>query len=101
MMQLQPLPNRVLVRPDLKRTTTASGLSLVLDWNPEMTGVVAFVGAGARCVECGAGSEAPVAVGDHVVFGATAGSKVILDGAEYLVLTFDDLLATLEEMSCP
>jgi len=96
-LQLRPLRDRVLVLPDVRKTETDSGLVLVLDWNPDTTGTVAFVGAGSRCAHCGKGHDAPVREGDHVIFSYTRGTKVTLEGTEYLVLTFDDILGVLED----
>lgn len=97
---LNPLGDRVLIKPDAPRETTDSGLHLVQDWKPENCGEI--VAAAARpdglCPECGARvSRAPsVKVGDVVLFSWTSGQEIYLDGAKYLLMREDDLLGVLE-----
>lgn len=94
---LMPLPGHLFVLTDVPRTQTDSGLHIVQGWNPETTGEVVFVGSSTRCAKCGTGSNAPVAVGDRVLFPYTTGAEVRFRGETYLSLTFDDILATFEE----
>jgi chaperonin GroES len=87
-MTLRPLGDRVLVIPDAKRTQTASGIVLPQDrLDPDVSGVVAAVGAGCR---------GHVAVGDHVTFAAHVGQSFTLEGSPYLVMRESELAAVLE-----
>ncbi len=86
-MTLRPLADRVLVRPDAKRTATASGLVLPTDrHDPDVSGVIAAVGAGCQHLQ----------VGDHVAFGPHVGQQFTLDGTVYLVMRETDIPAILE-----
>lgn len=96
MSHLVPLPGHVFVVTDVARTQTDSGLHLVQDWNPETTGQVAYLGMNTRCDHCGHGGRPPVAVGDHVLFSYTSGTKMTFEGDELLSLRFDDILAVFE-----
>ena len=93
---LTPLAGHVFVLTDVARTQTDSGLHLVQDWNPETTGQVAFIGTDTRCGKCGHGDDAPVEIGDRVLFSYLKGTEVRFEGTTYLSLCFDDLLAVFE-----
>jgi len=87
-MRLRPLGDRVLVLPDAKRETTASGIVLPQDrLDPDVSGVV--VALGARCT----GALAP---GAHVTFTASVGQSFVLEGTPYLVMREGDVAAILE-----
>lgn len=87
-MTLRPLGDRVLVIPDAKRTETASGIVLPQDrLDPDVSGVVAAVGAGC---------SGALKKGDHVAFAAHVGQSFTLDGSPYLVMREGELAAILE-----
>lgn len=92
-MKLQPLADRVLIRPDEPPTRTESGLHLVEHWRSEQTGVVAAMGALTRTPD--------FAVGDAVIFAPTAGEELLLNRGEpeetrYLLMRESDVLAVIE-----
>lgn len=96
-MNLQPLKDRVLIKPDDAPTMTASGLYLMEHWKPEQTGTVVAVGA-PHCRKCQE-RVSEVAEGDHVIFSWQAGHEVWFNDGEsrLLVLKESDILAVVEE----
>lgn len=93
-MELQPLGDRVVVKPDADQDTrTPSGLVIpdTAKEKPQMGAVVA-VGPGALNDD---GDRLPmdVKVGDKVLYSKFAGTEVKVEGTEYLVLSARDLLA--------
>ena len=95
-MKLQPLGDRVVVRPteDIE-SRTPSGLVIpdTAKEKPQIGEVIA-VGPGARDED---GDRIPmdVSVGDKVLYSKFAGTEVKLDSDEYLVLSERDLLAVV------
>ena len=95
-MKLQPLGDRVVVKPDEDQDMrTASGLVIpdTAKEKPQM-GTVVAVGPGALDDD---GDRLPMDVseGDKVLYSKFAGTEVKLEGTEYLVLSSRDLLATV------
>ncbi|MDH4118574.1 MAG: co-chaperone GroES [Acidimicrobiia bacterium] len=95
-MKLQPLGDRVVVKPDEDQDMrTPSGLVIpdTAKEKPQM-GTVIAVGPGALDDD---GDRMPMDVneGDKVLYSKFAGTEVKLEGNEYLVLSARDLLATI------
>ncbi|MBM3695156.1 MAG: co-chaperone GroES [Actinobacteria bacterium] len=94
-MKLQPLGDRVVVKPkeDLE-ARTKSGLVIpdTAKEKPQL-GEVLAVGPG----EYQEGKRVPldVKVGDKVVYSKYGGTEVKLEGEEYLILSSRDLLAVV------
>ena len=93
-MKLQPLGDRVVVKPDEDQDVrTPSGLVIpdTAKEKPQMGEVVA-VGPGALDDD---GDRLPMDVkeGDKVLYSKFAGTEVKVEGVEYLVLSSRDLLA--------
>ena len=91
---LQPLEDRIVVKPSEEEETTASGL-VIPDTAKErpQEGEVIAVGPG-RFNE--AGSERvpmDVKAGDKVIYSKYGGTEVKVDGDEYLILSARDVLA--------
>jgi chaperonin GroES len=93
---VEPLDDRVLVRPDDPEQTTASGLVI-----PEtardrpLHGTVLAVGPGRRCDNTGDRIALDIAVGSTVVFAKFGGTELTIDGDDLLILNSKDVLATL------
>lgn len=83
---MQPLADRVLVRPDPVVSETQSGLALVEDWPQETSGVVVSLGSGVR---------ESVQVGDRVIFGQNAGQVMDINGERLFVMRERDLIAVV------
>jgi chaperonin GroES len=96
-MQLQPLGDRVVVKPtDDAEARTPSGLVIpdTAKEKPQIGEVVA-VGPGARDDD-GERIAMEVSVGDRVLYSKFAGTEVKFDGGDYLVLSERDLLAVVK-----
>jgi chaperonin GroES len=90
---LQPLGDRVVVKPKPKDEVTSSGIFLPDTANEKpQEGSVLSVGPG-RVLESGKRVEMDVKAGDSVLFAKYSATEVKLDGDEYLVLRETDLLA--------
>ncbi len=93
---IEPLEDRVVVKPAEEEETTASGI-VIPDTAKErpQEGEVVAVGPG-RFEE---GSRVPmdIKVGDRVLYSKYGGTEVKLEGDEYLVLSARDLLAIVKK----
>lgn len=95
-MNIRPLHDRVIIRRMEEERTTAAGI-VIPDTATEKPnrGKVLAVGKG-KANERGEIRPMEVKVGDVVLFGQYAGSKVKVDGEELLVMGEDDIMAVLE-----
>jgi chaperonin GroES len=93
-MNLQPLEDRIVVRPSDAEETTASGL-VIPDTAKEkpQQGEVLAAGPGRRSEQTGELIPIDVAVGDIVVYSKYGGTEYVLDGEDVLILTGRDVLA--------
>ena len=93
-MTLQPLDDRIVVRPSEAEETTASGL-VIPDTAKEkpQQGDVLAVGPGRRAEATGELIPLDVVVGDKVVYSKYGGTEITVDGEELLILTSRDVLA--------
>ncbi|NNM54824.1 MAG: co-chaperone GroES [Spirochaetales bacterium] len=88
-MTLKPLGDRVLISLEEAEKKTASGI-YIPDNAQEKTqkGTVAAVGTDKDVIT--------VSVGQKVMYDQYAGTKVKVDGKEYLIVKMSDILAILE-----
>ena len=88
--------DRVLVKRVEAEEKTPGGI-IIPDTAKEkpVEGEVLAVGPGARD-ETGAVRPLDVKVGDHVLFGKWAGTEVIIDGQDRLILKEADILGVVE-----
>ena len=93
-MNLQPLDDRLVVRPSESEETTASGL-VIPDTAKEkpQQGEVLAVGPGRRADSTGELIPLDVQVGDRVVYSKYGGTEFTVDGEDLLILTSRDVLA--------
>ena len=90
MSKIQPLADRVLVRPAAAETQTASGI-IIPDSAKEkpLRGTVLAVGNGTK-------DEAMVLKeGDTILYGKYAGTELEFDGEKLLIMRQSDVLAKL------
>ena len=94
-MNLQPLEDRIVVRPGVAEETTASGL-VIPDTAQEkpQQGTIVAVGPG-KASDSGTIVEMTVSKGDKVLYGKYTGTEVTHDGKEYLIMRESDILAIL------
>jgi len=93
-MNLQPLDDRIVVRPSEAEEKTASGL-VIPDTAKEkpQQGEVLAVGPGRRSDTTGELIPLDVAVGDKVVYSKYGGTEITVEGEDLLILTSRDVLA--------
>jgi chaperonin GroES len=93
-MNLQPLDDRIVVRPSEAEEKTASGL-VIPDTAKEkpQQGDVLAVGPGRRSDTTGELIPLDVAVGDKVVYSKYGGTAITVEGDDLLILTSRDVLA--------
>jgi len=93
-MNLQPLEDRIVVRPGEAEETTVSGL-VIPDTAKEkpQQGEVLAVGPGRRSDQSGELIPVDVATGDVVLYSKYGGTEVAVNGEDLLVLSSRDVLA--------
>ncbi len=95
-MKLQPLEDRIVVRPQDAESTTASGL-VIPDTAKEkpQQGDVLAVGSGRRS---DGGELVPMDVGegDTVVYSKYGGTEITIEGEDLLILSARDVLAIVK-----
>ena len=96
-MNLQPLEDRIVVRPSESEETTASGL-VIPDTAKEkpQQGEVLAVGPGKRSEQTGELIPLDVAVGDTVVYSKYGGTEISSGGEDLLILNARDVLAIVK-----
>ena len=95
-MSLQPLEDRIVVKPSDAEETTASGLVLPdsAQEKPQQ-GEVLAVGPGRRSDQTGDLILVDVNVGDVVVYSKYGGTEITVDGEDVLILNARDVLAKI------
>jgi chaperonin GroES len=96
-MKLQPLEDRIVVRPGKSEETTASGL-VIPDTAKEkpQQGEVLAVGPGRTSDQTGTVIPLSIAVGDTVVYSKYGGTEITVEGEDLLILSSRDVLAVLK-----
>ncbi len=97
-MKLQPLEDRIVVRPNESDQTTASGL-VIPDTAKEkpQQGEVLAAGPGRRSEQTGDILPLDVKVGDTVVYSKYGGTEITIDGEDLLILAGRDVLAIVNK----
>ncbi len=97
-MNLQPLDDRIVVRPVEAEEKTASGL-VIPDTAKEkpQQGEVLAVGPGARSQNTGELIPIDIKAGDRVVYSKYGGTEITIDGEDLLILTSRDVLAIVQK----
>src|SRR5947209_19946289 len=93
-MNLKPLEDRIVVRPNEAEETTLSGI-VIPDTAKEkpQQGEVLAIGPGRRSEQTGDLIPMDVKVGDVVVYSKYGGTEITVDGEDLLILTSRDVLA--------
>ena len=89
-MKIKPLGERLLVKPKKAETKTKSGL-VIPDTAQEKTmeGHVVEVG--------GSSDDYSFTKNDHILYDKYAGTKVVVDDEELLIIGYDEILARIED----
>jgi chaperonin GroES len=95
-MNLQPLEDRIVVRPAEAEEKTASGL-VIPDSAKEkpQQGEVLAVGPGRRA-DSGELIPIDISVGDRVVYSKYGGTEITIEGEDLLILAGRDVLAVVK-----
>jgi len=97
-MNLKPLDDRIVVKPNEAEERTASGL-VIPDTAKEkpQQGTVLAVGPGRRAESTGELIPLDVKVGDTVVYSKYGGTEITVGGQDLLILTSRDVLAIVQK----
>jgi len=97
-MNLKPLDDRIVVRPNEAEQTTVSGL-VIPDTAKEkpQQGEVLAVGPGRRSEQTGEVIPLDVKAGDIVVYSKYGGTEITVDGEDLLILSSRDVLAIADK----
>jgi chaperonin GroES len=94
-MKINPLDDRVVVRPNEAEEKTAGGIVLPdAAKEKQQRGTVVAVGPG-RLLDSGERAPVSVQVGDQVLFGKYGGTEIEIDGEDVKILRESDILAKL------
>jgi chaperonin GroES len=95
-MSIQPLEDRIVVRPTEAEEKTASGL-VIPDTAKEkpQQGEVLAVGPGRRS-DAGELIPTDISVGDKVVYSKYGGTEITIEGEDLLILAARDVLAVVK-----
>ncbi|WP_298416673.1 co-chaperone GroES [Kordia sp.] len=89
-VNIKPLADRVLIAPLPAATQTASGLYIPDSaQEKQQRGTVVAVGSGKK------DEPMTVKVGDTVLYGKFSGSEIKYEGADYIIMREDDILAII------
>ena len=94
--QLEPLEDRVVVKPEEEEETTVSGI-VIPDTAKEKPQQGLIVAAGPGRFEEGKRVPMDVKVGDKILYSKYGGTEVKVEGEEYLVLSSRDILAVVKK----
>ncbi len=90
-MKVRPLADRVLVKQAKAETKTAGGLFIPETAQEKtQTAVVEAVGPGTEK------EKITVKVGDKILYDKYAGTTVVIDGEDFLILKNADIIAVVE-----
>lgn len=95
-VNLQPLEDRVVVKPGEGEEMTASGL-VIPDTAKERPQEGEVVAVGPGRFEEGKRIPMDVKVGDTVIYSKYGGTEIKLSGEDYLILSARDLLAIVSK----
>ena len=95
-MKIKTLHDRVIVKRTEEEEQTKGGI-IIPDTAKEkpVEGKVVAVGDG-KILEDGKKSPLQVKAGDKVLFGKYAGTEILIDGEEHLIMREDDIVAIIE-----
>jgi chaperonin GroES len=94
-MNIQPLADRVVVKPSPAEEKTASGI-IIPDTAKEkpQEGEIVSVGKG-RITDDGKEIALELKVGDKILYGKYSGTEITIDGIEYLIMRESDVYAKI------
>jgi chaperonin GroES len=93
---LQPLEDRVVVKPSEEEDVTASGI-VIPDTAKERPQEGEVIAVGPGRFEEGQRIPMDVKVGDKIIYSKYGGTEVKIEGDEYLILSARDVLAVINK----
>ena len=100
-MRVEPLGDKVVIKRLDAETKTAGGIVLPGSAQEKpRQGRVLSVGDG-RSLASGGRAEHQVREGDRVIFASYAGTEIMVDEEELLIMSEDDILASPGLRTCP
>ena len=95
-IKLQPLADRLVVKPKPREEVTKGGIVLPDSAKEKpRRGTIISVGDG-KLLEDGSRSDFQVKVGDTVLFSSYGGTEIKLDSEEFIIMEESDILAVLQ-----
>lgn len=94
-MKLQPLFDRVIIRPEKKDEKTVSGLILPSN-SEEKSQIATVVAVGGGKIENGNKVEMLLKEGQKVLYSKYAGSEFVYENETYIIIKQTDILAIIE-----
>lgn len=89
-MKLQPVGERIIITPEPQQDTTASGIYIPEDAKEKKKrGTVVAVGTDKN------GNTLPLENGETVVYGGYSNEEIEVDGQDYVIIDYKDILAVL------
>lgn len=96
MTKLTPILDRILIKPDVAKETTDSGIHLVASAvEKPLSGTVVAVGTGIYAIQTGKLIPMTIKVGDKVLHSKYGGTEVPIDGETYLIMKESDIFAVI------
>ena len=94
-MNIQPLADRIVVKPSPAEEKTASGI-IIPDTAKEkpQEGEIVAVGKG-RITDDGKEIALELKVGDKILYGKYSGTEITIGGEEYLIMKESDVYAKI------
>jgi len=92
---LQPLEDRIAVRPVEEEVQTSAGGIIIPDTAKEKPQEGEVVAVGPGRFEDGERVPMDVSVGDRIIYSKYGGTEVKVEGQDYLILTARDVLAKI------
>jgi chaperonin GroES len=97
MSNIHPVPGYILVQPQKKEKTTASGIVLPDSGNDKpQQGTVLAIGD-VFVSDYGTKKESPCKVGDSVIYREWGGKEYKNNDTDLLILKFDDVMAVISK----
>ena len=93
---LEPLEDRIVVKPGEEEETTVSGI-VIPDTAKEKPQEGEVIAVGPGRFEDGNRVPLDVKVGDKVIYSKYGGTEVKVEGEEYLILSARDVLAIIKK----
>ncbi len=93
---LEPLEDRIVVKPGEEEETTVSGI-VIPDTAKEKPQEGEVIAVGPGRFEDGQRAPLDVKVGDKVIYSKYGGTEVKVEGDEYLILSARDVLAVVKK----